>query len=72
METGSCYGEPGNRRAMAQIWIRALLASDLQGPASDRQEENLKGDGRSDLSNGCTEPHLGRAANSRRVVDAGF
>jgi len=42
METDSCYGEPGNRCAMAQIWIRALLASDLQGPAGDRQEENLK------------------------------
>ena len=57
---------------MARIWIRALLASDLQGPAGDRQEENLKGAARLDLSNGCTEPHLGRAANSRRVVDAGF
>ena len=56
---------------MARIWIRALLTSDLQGPAGDRQEENLKGAARLDLSNGCTEPHLGRAANSRRAVDAG-
>jgi len=72
METGSCYREPGNRCAMVQIWIRALLASDLQGPANDRQEENLKGGARSNHSNSYTEPRLGRAANSRGVVDAGF
>jgi putative transposase len=30
METGSPYREPGNRGAMAQIWIRSLFASDLR------------------------------------------
>ena len=59
METGYCYREPGNRCAMAQIWIRALLASDLLGPASDRQEENLKGGARSDLSNVAENPTWG-------------
>jgi hypothetical protein len=70
METGSHYREPGNRCAMAQIWIRSLLASDLQCSVSERQEENLKTGAGFDLSHVDREPHLGRAAYPRRTQDA--
>jgi len=42
METNSYRGGPGDRCALAQIGIRALLARDLQGSASGRQEEGFQ------------------------------
>src|SRR5258708_4591221 len=42
METNSDHRGPGDRGALAQIGVRTLLACDLQGSTSDRQEEDFQ------------------------------
>jgi len=72
METGTCYRTPGDRGALAPIWIRALLACPVKSRASDRQKEDFQGSARSDLSDGDREPNLGCTTYSRGAFDARF
>ena len=72
METGSHGCESRDRRALAQVWVCALLAGHLHSPPDGRQKKDFEASAESHLSDGEGESHLGRAADPRRVVDAGF
>src|SRR5712691_11648524 len=56
METNSDHRGPGDRGALAQIGVRTLLACDLQGSTSDRQEEVFQ------RGTGSHLPYGGRAS----------
>src|SRR6266851_8011808 len=63
METNSDHRGPGDRGALAQIGVRTLLACDLQGSTSDRQEEGFQRGTGSHLPYGGRESNLGSAAH---------
>src|SRR5713101_7174052 len=63
METNSDHRGPGDRGALAQIGVRTLLACDLQGSTSDRQEEIFQRGTGSHLPYGGRESNLGSAAH---------
>src|SRR5467141_2165449 len=66
METGSPCCEPRDRRALAQVWICALLASHLQSPPDGRQKKDFEGSAGSHLSDDRGRIQLG----ARRVSTA--
>ena len=63
METNSDHRGPGDRRAMAQIRIRALLACYLQSPPDSRQKKDFEETYGSQLSDDQGESSLGRAVS---------
>src|SRR6267154_1777979 len=66
MEPGSPCCEPRDRRALAQVWICALLAWHLQSPPDGRQKKDFEGSAGSHLSDDRGRIQLG----ARRVSTA--